>query len=149
MGPSVDEALELIRQLRMLNQIHTAARARFWDDEFGLHPAAGALLADVVARGEVRVSDLAEYRVVDTSVVSRQIAQLQKAGLVDRRPSPSDGRVALISPTERGLQVLAGWKEKQAELIRSAFGEWDDTRLAAANGVLRELVAALRASLEA
>jgi DNA-binding transcriptional ArsR family regulator len=133
MGPSDDEALELIRQLRMLNQIQNAARTRFWNDEFGLHPAAGALLA----------------RVVDTSVVSRQIAQLQKAGLVDRRPSPSDGRVALISPTDRGLEVLAGWKRKQAELIRSAFGEWDDERLAAANGVLRELVAALRASLEA
>jgi len=36
-----------------------------------------------------------------------------------------------------------------AELIRSAFGDWDDERLSAANGVLRELVAALRASLEA
>ncbi|MFC0439846.1 MarR family winged helix-turn-helix transcriptional regulator [Kutzneria buriramensis] len=149
MGPSVDESLELIRQLRMLNQIQNAVRMRFWDDEFGLHPAAGALLADVVARGECRVSDLAEQRVVDTSVVSRQIAQLEKVGLVDRRPSPSDGRVALISPTERGVEVLAGWKRKQADLIIGALGGWDDDRLAATNHVLRDLVAALRATLEA
>ncbi|GAA3430590.1 MarR family winged helix-turn-helix transcriptional regulator [Kutzneria kofuensis] len=149
MGPSADESLEFIRQLRMLNQLQNAVRMRFWDDEFGLHPAAGALLADVVARGECRVSDLAEHRVVDTSVVSRQIAQLQKVGLVDRRPSPSDGRVALISPTERGVEVLAGWKRRQAELIRGAFADWDDERLAATNGVLRELVATLRATLEA
>jgi DNA-binding MarR family transcriptional regulator len=148
MGPSVDESLELVRQLRMLNQIQNAVRMRFWDDEFGLHPAAGALLADVVARGEVRVSDLAEHRVVDTSVVSRQIAQLQKAGLVERKPSPSDGRVALISPTERGVEMLAGWKRRQAELIRDGFAEWDDQRLAVANGVLRDLVATLRATLE-
>ena len=149
MGPSVDESLELIRQLRMLNQIQNAVRMRFWDDEFGLHPAAGALLADVVARGECRVSDLAEHRVVDTSVVSRQIAQLQKVGLVDRRPSPSDGRVALISPTERGVQVLAGWKQRQSEMIRDALDGWDDERLAATNAVLRDLVTVLRATLEA
>jgi DNA-binding MarR family transcriptional regulator len=149
MGPSVDESLELIRQLRMLNQIQNAVRMRFWDDEFGLHPAAGALLADVVARGECRVSDLAEQRVVDTSVVSRQIAQLEKAGLVNRRPSPSDGRVALISPTERGVEVLAGWKRKQADLMIGALDGWDDDRLAATNTVLRDLVAALRATLEA
>jgi DNA-binding MarR family transcriptional regulator len=149
MGPSEDESLELIRPLRMLNQIQNAVRMRFWDDEFGLHPAAGALLADVAARGECRVSDLAEHRVVDTSVVSRQIAQLQKAGLVSRRPSPSDGRVALISATERGVEVLAGWKRKQADLIRGGLDGWDDNRLAAANAVLRDLVTALRATLEA
>ena len=149
MGPSDEQSLELIRQLRMLNQIQNAVRMRFWDDDFGLHPAAGALLADVVARGECRVSDLAEHRVVDTSVVSRQIAQLQKVGLVNRRPSPSDGRVALISPTERGIEVLAGWKRKQADLVIGALDGWDDERLAAANHVLRDLVAALRATLEA
>ena len=149
MGPSDEQSLELIRQLRMLNQIQNAVRMRFWDDDFGLHPAAGALLADVVARGECRVSDLAEHRVVDTSVVSRQIAQLQKVGLVNRRPSPNDGRVALISPTERGVEVLAGWKRKQAELIQGALDGWDDERLAAANGVLRNLVAAIRGTLEA
>jgi len=149
MGPSEEQSLELIRQLRMLNQIQNAVRMRFWDDDFGLHPAAGALLADVVARGECRVSDLAEHRVVDTSVVSRQIAQLQKVGLVNRRPSPSDGRVALISPTERGVEVLAGWKRKQAGLIRDALDGWDDERLAAANEVLRDLVAAIRGTLEA
>ncbi|MFI9383050.1 MarR family winged helix-turn-helix transcriptional regulator [Kutzneria sp. NPDC052558] len=149
MGPSEEQSLELIRQLRMLNQIQNAVRMRFWDDDFGLHPAAGALLADVVARGECRVSDLAEHRVVDTSVVSRQIAQLQKVGLVNRRPSPSDGRVALISPTERGVEVLAGWKRRQADLIRAALDGWDDDRLAAANGVLADLVAAIRGTLEA
>jgi len=149
MEPSDEQSLELIRQLRMLNQIQNAVRMRFWDDDFGLHPAAGALLADVVARGECRVSDLAEHRVVDTSVVSRQIAQLQKVGLVDRRPSPSDGRVALISPTERGIEVLAGWKRKQADLIRDALDGWDDERLAAANEVLSDLVAAIRGTLEA
>lgn len=149
MGPSADESLELVRQLRMLNQIQNAMRMRFWDDEFGLHPAAGALLADVAARGECRVSDLAEHRVVDTSVVSRQIAQLQKVGLVSRRPSPSDGRVALISVTEHGLEVLAGWKRKQADLLRGALDGWDDERLAATNAVLRDLVASLRSTLEA
>ena len=149
MGPSDEQSLELIRQLRMLNQIQNAVRMRFWDDDFGLHPAAGALLADVVARGECRVSDLAEHRVVDTSVVSRQIAQLQKVGLVNRRPSPSDGRVALISPTERGVEMLAGWKRRQAELIRGALEDWDDERLATANAVLSDLVAAIRGTLEA
>jgi DNA-binding MarR family transcriptional regulator len=149
MGPSEEQSLELIRQLRMLNQIQNAVRMRFWDDDFGLHPAAGALLADVVARGECRVSDLAEHRVVDTSVVSRQIAQLEKVGLVNRRPSPSDGRVALISPTERGIEVLAGWKRRQADLIRGALDGWDDERLAAANAVLGDLVRAIRGTLEA
>lgn len=147
MGPSDSGALELIRQLRALNQIQNAIKSRFWDDEFGLHPAAGALLADIVARGECRVSDLAEHRVVDTSVVSRQIAQLQRVGLVSRRPSPSDGRVALISATEQGVEVLEGWRRRQTELVREALGTWDDAQLDEANRVLAALNSDLRANL--
>ena len=57
--------------------------------------------------------------------------------------------MALISPTDRGVEVLAGWKRRQAELISGALDGWDDERLATTNGVLRDLVTALRATLEA
>ena len=148
MGPGVSESLELVRLLRQLNQIQNAVKIRFWDDEFGLHPAAGALLADIATRGECRVSDLAGHRMVDTSVVSRQIAQLEKVGLVTRRPAPSDRRVALISATERGTEMLDVWRGKQADLIRGALDGWDDDQLHGANEVIAALVAALRGTLE-
>ncbi|MBA8929573.1 DNA-binding MarR family transcriptional regulator [Kutzneria viridogrisea] len=143
----MQSSLELIRNLMRLSQVQHAIKTRFWDDEFGLHPAAGGLLADIVAREECRVSDLAEHRVVDTSVVSRQIAQLQAAGLVSRRPSPSDGRVALISATERGVEVLRGWRTRQADLIKQALVDWDEDSVGEANRVLAALTAALRAHL--
>ncbi|MFD1051687.1 MarR family winged helix-turn-helix transcriptional regulator, partial [Kibdelosporangium lantanae] len=91
MEPTPEDYVALLRQIRNLVEVQHAATMRNWQ-ESRLQPGAGKLLAELSYRGEARVSDLAEQRFVDASVVSRQAAQLEKLGLIERRRAPEDGR---------------------------------------------------------
>lgn len=54
---------------------------------------------------------------VNKSSVTRHVARLERAGLVSRTPSPEDGRVLLVSPTERALSLLP--------LLHETVKEWN------------------------
>ncbi|MCP2169898.1 MarR family winged helix-turn-helix transcriptional regulator [Goodfellowiella coeruleoviolacea] len=126
MNPSTDSCVDLIRLLRDLFQLKHAITMRVLPETSGLHPAAISLLSELASCGESRISDLASRRLVDGSVVSRQAAQLERAGLVRRRPDPHDGRVALLSVTEAGQELLGTWRQDQIEFIQQALGGWSD-----------------------
>src|SRR4051794_30292364 len=74
---------------------HLASRVR--TEMYGDLPSFGwALLVPLERDGEQRCSALAAQAGVDVSVVSRQVAALERAGYVERRPDPEDGRASLI-----------------------------------------------------
>jgi DNA-binding MarR family transcriptional regulator len=146
---SRDEAcVELMRQIRASAQLQHAWIAQAWQADKGPHPAAAMLLSELFHRGECRPSELAKHRMVDVSVISRQIAQLADAGLIERRPAPEDGRASLLSVSERGHRALADWREQYIEFARRALHEWPaedinelSDRLRAVNDDLRDVVA--------
>lgn len=127
---AADEAsLELMRQLRTAAQLQHGWLSQACQAERGLHPAAAMLLSDLAKHGECRPSELAKRRMVDVSVVSRQIAQLSAAGLIERRPAPEDGRAALLRVSEHGERELHRWRQLQLEFVRRALSDWDDGRI--------------------
>ncbi|MET0132412.1 MAG: MarR family transcriptional regulator [Kibdelosporangium sp.] len=135
MRPTAEDYITLLRQVRALMEIQHAATIRNWQ-ESRLQPGAGKLLAELSYRGEARVSELAEQRFVDTSVVSRQAAQLEKLGLIERRRAPEDGRVALLSVTPEGERVLQQWRARQVEMMAKALHDWDTEAVSAATAML-------------
>ncbi|WP_158879435.1 MarR family winged helix-turn-helix transcriptional regulator [Amycolatopsis anabasis] len=149
MGPGDEASLELMRQLRASAQLQHGWIAQTWQDESGLHPAAAMLLADLAKHGESRPSELAKRRMVDVSVISRQIAQLTAAGFIDRRPAPEDGRAALIRVSERGERELLRWRELQTEFLRKALHNWDESEVHALTERLAAMNDDLRAALGA
>lgn len=62
--------------------------------------------------------EIARALYVNKSTAARQIANLEKAGYVERRPSPDDRRRMLVYPTERALEILPE--------IREAVHSWND-----------------------
>lgn len=108
MGPTRESCVDVLRQLHEVFQLKHVMSARVWEER-DLHPAAVALLAALARRGECRASELAQLQLVDTSVVSRQITQLERANLVERRACQEDGRAQLISATAHGLEMLDSW----------------------------------------
>jgi len=142
-----DVRVELMRELKTAAQLQHAWTLQAWEDEPGLHPAAAMLLSELARGGEARPSELAKRRFVDLSVVSRQIAQLSAAGLVDRRPAPEDGRASLVSVSERGRAELARWRANYLEFTARALAGWDDERVTALTGRLAEMNADLRRAL--
>jgi DNA-binding MarR family transcriptional regulator len=125
MGPTRESCTDVLRQLHETFRLKHVITTRVWDER-ELHPAAVALLAALARRGESRVSELAQLQMVDTSVVSRQVAQLRKAGLVERRACQEDGRAQLISATAQGLAMLDGWRQAQITLVQEALADWSE-----------------------
>jgi DNA-binding MarR family transcriptional regulator len=154
MGLSEDVSVELIRQLRITGQMQHAWVTYTWHNQQGdLHPAAAMLLSDLALHGECRPSELAKRRMVDVSVISRQISQLSAAGLIDRRPAPEDGRAALVRVSVQGEAELKRWRENYLDFFRAALRDWTDddvteltTRLASMNDALRAAVEQTRGS---
>jgi DNA-binding MarR family transcriptional regulator len=146
MKPTADDYIGLLRQVRALVEVQHAVTLRNWE-ESRLQPGAGKLLAELSYRGEARVSDLAEQRFVDTSVVSRQAAQLEKLGLIERRRAPEDGRVALLRLTPEGERVLDHWRTRQIELLAEALHDWDAEAIESATQQLARMNTDFRARL--
>lgn len=147
MGPSDEAGLELLRQLRFAGQLQHAWMVQA-AKLIHVHPAAAMLLADLAMLGECRLSDLAKRKMVDISVVSRQIGQLTAAGLVDRRPAPEDGRATLVRVSEHGHAELERMHESRVGLVRAALSAWSEAEVTALAGSLGSMNEALRRRLD-
>jgi DNA-binding MarR family transcriptional regulator len=83
------------------------------DAAIGMHHGVGlsdlGLLLELQAAPEHRMRrvDLAHRLGVTTSGVARQLAPLERIGLVGREPSPGDARLALVVLTEAGARVAS------------------------------------------
>lgn len=55
--------------------------------------------------GPMRLSDLTRTGQISRPGVTQLITRLERDGLVERRPDPSDGRAVLVHITEAGLRI--------------------------------------------
>ncbi len=94
-------------------------------DGDGLDPGTFWLLKNISSAGPLRVTELAGCTNLDTSTVSRHVAQLDRAGLVERTPDPDDGRAHRIQLTSDGRTQLHGAFERRRALLRQALDGWD------------------------
>jgi DNA-binding MarR family transcriptional regulator len=66
----------------------------------------GSVLGRLDREGPQSVSDLAAAERVRPQSMAQTVADLEGAGMVDRRPDPDDRRRALVSLTESGIETL-------------------------------------------
>ncbi|MFB9906831.1 MarR family winged helix-turn-helix transcriptional regulator [Allokutzneria oryzae] len=147
MAPTTETCVELIQHVREFVQLRHAMASRQVEPGEPSVALIG-LLAELERRGECAGTALAQERAVDPSVISRQVAQLMRAGLVSRRPAPCDGRVHLISATQRGVELLAGWRRRQSEWLRDALSDWPDAEVHQVGALIQAMTRAVRDALE-
>ena len=124
---------------------HVGARAA--SQLYGQLPSFGwALLAPLARDGDQRCSALAARAGVDVSVVSRQLAVLEKSGHVERHPDPRDGRASLLRITPAGIDALEATRALRADWALSAFADWDDADARLLGDLLERLVTDLSAA---
>lgn len=109
----------------------------------GVPAALVTLLSVVVRGGPIRLTALAEQQHVDTSVVSRQVAELIERGLVERTCDPQDARAQLVVATEDGHALASQVRRRRAELAAACLSDWDEADV----GKLRTLLARLNHDL--
>jgi DNA-binding MarR family transcriptional regulator len=84
-----------------------------------LSPSQTAALATIERHGPLTPSELAERERVQRPTVTRVLARLEEAGLVDRAADPQDRRSSLVSISEGGRVLLESARaRKDAFLAR-------------------------------
>lgn len=103
--------VEVLRHLERQYMKEGAAR-------LGMRPLAGLFLHLVDTRGPIRQEDLSVWTGVDKGRVARTLAEMEEAGVVKRRVSPSCRREKQVALTEEGRRA--------AEQVHRLIEEWNE-----------------------
>lgn len=123
------------------NALRKASRqiTRFYDSHLeptGLHVTQFLTLAALNELGSAAINALAERLDIERTAMGKMVGFLERDGLIQIRPSPTDGRIRLIELTRKGRQLY----DRASPLWRDA-----QRQFAQLNGA--ENVAALRQRL--
>lgn len=114
---SVDSLMHALlgigRLMRHRGQGDTLDTGSFW------------LLRTLSASGTLRVTDLAVCANLDASTVSRHVAQLHSAGLIERTPDPVDGRAQRVKLSAAGADRIETALRARRALLEKALELWD------------------------
>ena len=126
--------------LRTGRHVSSRAAAQLYGD---LPSFGWALLLPLERHCAQRCSALAAQAGIDVSVASRQIAVLERAGHVERRPDPRDGRANLLSLTSAGEEAMAATRALRSDWALGALAGWDEDDARMLSDLLDRLVADL------
>ncbi|MCD9874869.1 MarR family winged helix-turn-helix transcriptional regulator [Streptomyces guryensis] len=117
-----DEAVETIQHEMTVFARRARASAGRMHPELSL--VSYTLLGHLEERGGCRATDLAAHYALDKSTVSRQVAALERARLVERRLDPDDHRVQVLHLTEAGRRILAQVTDSRRAAFRERLEDW-------------------------
>ncbi|MGW3204177.1 MarR family winged helix-turn-helix transcriptional regulator [Streptomyces sp. NPDC001135] len=87
------------------------------------------LLGHLEEQAGCRATDLAAHYALDKSTVSRQVAALERTGLIERRPDPEDARVQVLHLTRAGREILAQVTRSRRAAFRERLADWPEEDL--------------------
>lgn len=114
---------EVTRLVRASHALRAQLHGRHAD---GIEWAGYMLLFQLCTGGPQRSSTLAANACVDPSTVSRQVATLVEAGLVERRADPHDGRASLLAATARGVARHRTIHERRDRAFALLVADWSE-----------------------
>ena len=128
-APAPDRAADVVAPLseavvRLTRASHSMRMHLVAREPDGLDWAGFALLFQLVQGGPSRPSTLAEAACVDPSTVSKQVADLARLGLVERRPDPADGRATLLVATRDGVTLYEQRRRQRIALFQRVVEDW-------------------------
>jgi DNA-binding MarR family transcriptional regulator len=82
------------------------------------------LLKSLATSGPQRVTDLAICAGLDASTVSRHVAQLHSAGLIERTPDPADGRAQRVELSTAGIARIDAALSSRRALLEKCLKSW-------------------------
>jgi DNA-binding MarR family transcriptional regulator len=109
--------LSIGRLMRQRTQGETSDTGSFW------------LLKTLATSGPQRVTDLAACGGLDVSTVSRHVAQLDSAGLIERAPDPADGRAQRVKLSAAGTERFDAALSARRALLERCLESWDPREL--------------------
>lgn len=124
---AADAAVEIIQREMTVFARRARASAGRMHPELSL--VSYTLLGHLEEVGGCRATDLALHYALDKSTVSRQVAALERAGLIGRRMDPEDHRVQVLFPTPAGAEILAQVTRSRRVAFRERLAGWPEEDL--------------------
>jgi DNA-binding MarR family transcriptional regulator len=87
-----------------------------------LTPSQVSVLGTVVRAGPLRLSELAELEGINPTMLSRIVANLSAAGLLERASDPTDRRAALVSASPEGARRRESIRRQRARALEVRMG---------------------------
>lgn len=118
--------------------------ARSWEalERAGMSKIQVAILIELARTGAERVTALAKKLGIEISVISRHLASLTDAGLVERLRDPEDGRACLVTLSDQGRNRLVELDERRHAWFSRILADFDDAELASAARMIETVNAA-------
>ena len=135
------ELTRLVRQGQKVHQ-HLEGPAQ------PLERAAYSILGALHDQGPCRLGSLAARFHLDASTVSRQVAALERQGLVVREVAPGDRRACRLRLSPEGEQALARTRQERRRLLHDLLEPWTDADRETFAALLQQLNAGLDRQLE-
>ena len=135
--------LEIGRLMRQRGQGETLDTGSFW--LLKALAVSGPLRVTFSTSTSAPITDLAVWANLDASTVSRHVAQLHTAGLIERTPDPVDGRAQRVKLSDAGaVRIDAALRSRRA-LIEKCLESWDPDDLAELDRLLTRFAADVEA----
>ncbi|WP_033294625.1 MarR family winged helix-turn-helix transcriptional regulator [Amycolatopsis jejuensis] len=123
-GPGLDasDALDAIHRAMILFSRGSRVRSNELYEGLGFVPY--TLLSSVDLADCAHAADLAQEYGLDPSTVSRQLAELEDAGLLVRGPDPHHSRKQRLELTAAGRCAVATTRAAQRERLAERLQDW-------------------------
>jgi DNA-binding MarR family transcriptional regulator/N-acetylglutamate synthase-like GNAT family acetyltransferase len=102
-----------------------------------------------LAQGRTAAAEIAAGLDLDPGYLSRILGGFEKRGLIERRPSPRDGRTQLIALTDSGRELfvaLDARSQQEIATLLESFGEAHQARLVACLDTAERLLSGAEAT---
>jgi DNA-binding MarR family transcriptional regulator len=112
---------------RLADRLHSAAihllrRLRREDDASGLPaPQLSALSVIVFGGGPITLGQLAAAEQVRPPTITKLVAAMEQAGLVEREADPHDRRVVRVKATARGTRLLHDGRQRRVAALAATL----------------------------
>jgi DNA-binding MarR family transcriptional regulator len=123
--------------------IHLLRRLRREDDASGLPAPQLSALSVIVFAGPITLGALAQAEQVRPPTITKLVATLEDAGLVEREVDDTDRRVARVKATARGTRLLQEGRMRRVASLAASLAQLpaaERDRLARAVPILEKVV---------
>jgi DNA-binding MarR family transcriptional regulator len=121
-APTAGQELEAAQRLRvMAGRLPRRLRQTEAANAAGLTPARVSALLNVERHGPMRLSLLAAAEGLNPTMLSRMVADLVDAGLLERTPDPDDRRSAWVDATADGRRLAERMRRQRTQAVEAAL----------------------------
>lgn len=118
-------------------------------EKVSIHRGQGRVLALLNSKGDLSIAQLVEELDIRPSSAGELVSKLEQNGFVTRGASEDDKRLAIISITDKGKEILDQTGANNAEYFEDMFSGLTEKEQEELSALLDKLVTSLKAKGEA